>query len=242
MANNKDTFVYKTYKKKTYSLAIILLIISFSLIVLGFYLMFFKTKENAFFLSLLGVLGIAAIPSIEKDFDKKFNWLDRTWGKGAKAELAIMGDLEKMEECKVVNDFKMDRGNIDHICISPTGIFTLETKGSDGIVSYDNKKLKINGKELEKDFLHQARKECFFLDNLIKKELNKNYFIIPILVFANAKVDTKTISGPIENVWICQRGFECKVIRKNKDILTNEEMSNVYKFLLKTKEFENKKV
>jgi len=236
MADNKDTFVYKTFKKRNNQLVKIALSLFAFIMIVWCFLMFFKNKDNAFTFTVIGLIAIVLIINIDKIISRGFNRLDRTWGKGAKAEFAIMEDLERMQGCKIINDFKMDKGNIDHICIAPTGIFTIETKGSYGIISYDGGKLKVNKKEFEKDFLHQVKKECFFLDELIKDIIKKNYFIVPILVFANAKIDTKTISHPIENVWICQRGFECKVINKNKDKLSNEEINEVYNLLLKIKE------
>jgi hypothetical protein len=232
MADNKDTFVYKTFKKRNNQLVKIALFLFAFIIIVWWFLMFFKNKDNAFTFTVIGLIAIVLIINIDKIISRGFNRLDRTWGKGAKAEFAIMEDLEKIQGCKIINDFQMDRGNIDHICISPTGIFTIETKAAYGIISYRDGKLKRNGKEFEKDFLRQVRGESFFLDKLIKERLKKDYYIVPILVFANARIDTGTIFHPIEKVWVCRRGFECKVIENSRDHLNNEEINEVYSLLL----------
>ena len=241
MADNKDTFVYKKFRKENNQIVKEGLIF-IALIIFGWwFLMFFDTKDNTFIFYTIYLFLLVLVLNTDKIFNRRFNRVDRTWGKGAKAELAIMEDLEKMHGCKIINDFQMDRGNIDHICISPTGIFTIETKAAYGIISYRDGKLKRNGKEFEKDFLRQVRGESFFLDKLIKERLKKDYYIVPILVFANARIDTGTIFHPVENVWVCQRGFECKVIENGKDHLSNEEIDEVYNLLLGIKNSQHEK-
>jgi len=235
MVDNKDTFVYRTFKKKNNRIVKIALSIVFLFIIFFLYLISLSPDKSNTLLSVAGIVGIIALLNVMKLFDKDLDEIERTWGKGSKAELSIMKDLEKIKGCKIVNDFKMDRGNIDHVCISSTGIFAIETKSIYGVISYGEGKLKINGRELEKDFLRQTRGECYFLDKLIKEKLKKDYYIVSILVFANAKIDTRTISGPVENVWVCQKGYERKVIEKNKDHLTNEEIDRVYNLLLEIK-------
>lgn len=99
---------------------------------------------------------------------------------------------------KILSDFEPGKWNIDHVCIGPTGIFAIEVKAHKGTVSYVNNKLKINNQEINGNYLGQAKKGSVFINQLIKEKLNKEYFVVPVLIFPNAKINN--IKHKIEKV------------------------------------------
>src|SRR5437763_6573546 len=54
--------------------------------------------------------------------------------RGASAEEQVGGLLEGLAGWRVIHDASMGRGNVDHILIGPTGVFTVETKSHPGPV------------------------------------------------------------------------------------------------------------
>jgi len=240
MTDNKNTYTFKKYlsNKKLFRFsASLIFLISFAILFL-LDLLFFKiylkyplVAAIIFFVSLIFLYREIAIA--DKELLNMARRNDSTWGRGSAAELVIIRSLEKLGSgYKVINDFQTGNGNIDHICVGPTGVFTIETKAHKGTISYDGK-LKRNNQEFEKDFLKQAKSGCYFVDQLIKEKIGKDYFIIPIIIFANARIDKQTINHQIEGVWVGGREFECWVIENNKNTLQPEEINAIYDLLLK---------
>jgi hypothetical protein len=59
------------------------------------------------------------------------------WRQGAEGERATARALRPLAESGwvLINDLQRDRGNIDHILVGPPGVFVLETKNLNGLVS-----------------------------------------------------------------------------------------------------------
>lgn len=240
MVDNRNTYTFKKFikNKKIIRLGVLVVLVIF-LIATCFLLIFpFSVHTKYPFITMVIVLASLIVLSREMSTaDKEFTDMRKhnyfTWGKGAGAELIVMRNLEELgDEYKIINDFQTGRGNIDHICVGPTGIFVIETKAHKGSISYDGGKLKRNKQDLEKYFLKQTKAGCFFIDQLIKEKLGKDYYIVSILIFANAVIDRQTINRPIEGVWVGGRKFENWVIKQNKSNLNSEEISKIYELLL----------
>jgi Nuclease-related domain len=120
--------------------------------------------------------------------------------RGAVAEEAI-GNLpgELPAGYFVVNDFVLNRGNIDHIVISTKGILTVETKSHRGVVSCEGETLKRDGKPFEKDFIRQAWAEAYSIRDLLTEKGVCNLRPQPVIVFTDADVQVK---GKVRGVHI----------------------------------------
>ncbi|MDD4409986.1 MAG: nuclease-related domain-containing protein [Candidatus Pacebacteria bacterium] len=173
---------------------------------------------------------------LERILNKRFKNNYMTWGRGAGAELVTQKHLGKLG-CgyHIVNDFQYKYGNIDHICICQTGIFTIETKAHKGLISYNGRLLK-DGKEIDKDFIFQAKSAAMYISEYIQSVLGKKYFVTPILVFNNAKIDS-SIRGPRHGVWIGGKGFQNYVIANNKNLFLSEEEASAIYDILKKRQF-----
>ncbi len=92
-----------------------------------------------------------------------------------------------------------DVGQIDHVVLSPRGIFVVETKNHRGHVTYDNGRLLLNGKPLRKNPLDQVKATSAALSHLIHREIGIREFVKPVLCFNRAFVE---VQGYTQNVWV----------------------------------------
>ena len=93
---------------------------------------------------------------------------------GASAEEQVGGLLDQLAGWRVIHDASFGRGNVDHILIGPTGVFTVETKSHPGPVRVTG----VHGATLRQ--AHAQRKAVEAITGL-KVE--------PLLVFSRAWVD-----------------------------------------------------
>ena len=93
---------------------------------------------------------------------------------GASAEEQVGGLLDQLAGWRVIHDASFGRGNVDHILIGPTGVFTVETKSHPGPVRVTG----VHGATIRQ--AHAQRKAVEAITGL-KVE--------PLLVFSRAWVD-----------------------------------------------------
>ena len=126
----------------------------------------------------------------------------RNYNKGRCGEDAITNMLQSLDDsCYLINDVILpsSRGNIDHVLLTPNGIFAIETKHWDGeIICHGDDWLS----RYQKGFFsskcfemrspsRQVKKNAFNLSSLIKSEVFHNTFKIwveGLVVFTNPNV------------------------------------------------------
>lgn len=116
------------------------------------------------------------------------------------------------------------KGRIDHILICPKGIFTLETDGDAGEVTFDGEKLLRNGRPFGKNFLKQAWAQCS-----LAREVLGGWGIVtplpePVILFRNATV---TIRGKAGGVEVAGIGHFPKLLERLPDRLTATEAEKI---------------
>jgi hypothetical protein len=239
--NNKNSSTYRKYleiKKKISKLSLMgSLMILASIAVLLLNSMQFKKYWLPFFVASLIVCFIF-LYHISRDLYKELKKAKiknyYTWCRGAGAEMIVGKSLEELlnKGYKIIDDIQNPKGNIDLVCVCSEGIFVIEVKAHQGLISWNNCLLR-NGEPTEKNFVKQLHAEVYWVRDYLKKNLSKKYFINGILEFPNAQIDNKTIRGEIENVWIGGRGFSKWVI-KNKGrqgYLSPTEVEKIYQSL-----------
>ena len=164
-----------------------------------------------------------------------------TWGKGAGAELAVKRSLSSLEgNYKIIDDIQSGTGNVDLVCVGSTGVFAVEVKSHRGCISWNGGLLR-NGNQFNKDFIRQTYGGVYYIKNLLKEKLGKEYFVQGILEFNNAKIDTRCINGQKEGVWVGGRGFaRWVVLERGKENLSTKEIEKIYNCLREFKEKSNK--
>jgi hypothetical protein len=214
-ADNRKSSTYKKYNKNIIEIlikGIILLVLFFLVvyIVLEIFSLYLSpgyfTILFFFFLMILAIYNRYVSRWLDKNWHK--NYL--TWGRGAGAELESQKSLLELgSDYKIISDFQSGKGNIDYICVGPTGIFIIETKSHKGVISWEDGLLR-NHKPLEKDFIRQVHGQIYYLRELLKEKIGEVYFIQGIIEFTNANVK---IRGKRKGVYIGGRGFPKWVIK-----------------------------
>jgi len=87
--------------------------------------------------------------------------------------------------------------NIDHVIISPNGIYTVETKTiskpvrGDAKIYFDDKMLSFNGKDATDKPVIQAKAEAGWIDDFIdKRTIHKGIKVHPVIIFPGWFINT----------------------------------------------------
>ena len=115
---------------------------------------------------------------------------------GLDCELAVGEELNQLmlEGCRVFHDFPVKEFNkefnIDHIVVSPKGVFAIETKGrakpdknvgsAEATVVYNGQSLKFPS-WIEKDPIEQARRNADWLSKWLGKAVGEAVQVYPVL-------------------------------------------------------------
>lgn len=105
-----------------------------------------------------------------------------TGARGEERVSAILRDLP--DRYHVFNDFVAKGVHVDHVVVGPPGVFAIETKCWNGIVTVEGNEVLVNGMRPSRSPLRQATKEAA----LVKAELARlgwNGDVTPVLTFAS---------------------------------------------------------
>lgn len=114
----------------------------------------------------------------------------RQIARGAHAEKQVFRILRELgNDYAVFNGVAARYGDIDHVVIRRDGaVFLIETKSHHGNVTYDGKRLLLNGHTFEKDFIAQINRNIPWLWEKIRLATGVNVWIVAVLVFINGIV------------------------------------------------------
>jgi len=143
---------------------------------------------------------------------------------GIKAEEMVSSKIEKYTNFFLIKGamFKANAGDIDHIIVG-NKFAVIETKNGRGLVTHTRQgKLAINGKEMYRSPLIQARKQAQHLSKLTGVN------VTPILCIINAENSPLKIEG-VQIVNISQLP---DILASLPEVLTPEQSQEMVKFLL----------
>src|SRR5579862_8584942 len=135
----------------------------------------------------------------------------RTLKLGRDGEKAVGQYLERLREsgARVLHDIVGKDFNLDHVVISPHGIYVVETKTwskpvrGDANITYDGSELRANGQKHERDPIKQAMAQARWLRELLKESTGKAFRIQPVIVFPGWYVDTTaSATAKRKGVWL----------------------------------------
>jgi hypothetical protein len=127
---------------------------------------------------------------------------------GLDGEKAVGQYLERLraEGCRVFHDIVGKGFNIDHVVISPHGVFVIETKTyrkpkrGPAIVEFDGERILINGFEPERNAITQVRALGGWLQELLEESTGRRFPVRGVVVlpgwFVEVQAKTKT------DVWV----------------------------------------
>ena len=150
---------------------------------------------------------------------------------GLEGEIAVGQYLETLREsgAKVFHDIPADGFNLDHVVISHTGIFMIETKTyskpSKGKteIFFNGEGVAIKGRRLDSRPLIQAKAAAGWLKNLLKESTGKSFNVQPVVLFPGwfIKKTEKAKEGP---VWVLNPKALPTYIANNSEQLKSEDV------------------
>jgi hypothetical protein len=123
--------------------------------------------------------------------------------KGARGEERVALLLEGLPAgCHVFHDFKCSCGSsIDHVVVSPSGIFAIETKYWAGEVTVEEGALLVNGKTPSRSPIQQAKHSASLLDTLVSARISTLPACQAVVCFASNTFEPGQAS--VDNVTVC---------------------------------------
>ncbi len=198
---------------------------------LGFVAGIFLGDNNVidFLISLSILIWIStSLFSLYKMFESSFL--------GIKGEATISTYLEALYRDGVRHldniDFKLNRGDIDHVVVSPSGVWTVETKNTKNIFLTDKNLFDKEENQFLKSCLKQAYAEACSVRDFLSKNGYGDVPVHPILVFANtyAKVDLKY--APIQGVYVVGRqGLKNVIVDNPTKILSEDKIKRLIELI-----------
>lgn len=147
--------------------------------------------------------------------------------RGRFGEYDIFDELVKLSDDHMVfQGVKLPghQDNIDFVVVGPTGFFTFEVKSHVGKVTFNGDDLLRNGWRFrEKNILKQAMDEAMDLHTYLKKRMNKEFFIVPTLVFSSKWTSVRFGFNKRKGVYVIQKRFLNELILKNEGRLSLED-------------------
>lgn len=159
------------------------------LLLLASFVSFYLGFEISRFLFLVGFGFLAGSFALFQRY--------KIWRSGAKGEEKVAKALKALRGMyHVFNDVEIGKsGDIDHVVVGPTGVFVIETKNNNGIISCNGdswtqlKTGKKGGHYKGKigSPSKQAKRNAALLGRLIRRRLHTRLYVNPLVVFANKK-------------------------------------------------------
>lgn len=160
-----------------------------------------------FSLSANGALIVYCIWRIVKTWSAKHNYL-----LGLDGETYVGQQLNHLMllGCRIYHDFQTTKqGNIDHIVVSPAGVFAVETKGKfkpdkkrgkvDAKVVYNGKKLKFSDVVVTDQPLQQSKELANTLSKELSSSIGKEISVTPVVALPGWWVE---LQAPLKDVRI----------------------------------------
>lgn len=159
----------------------------------------------------------------------KVNRKVKTLKQGRNGERAVGQHLEFLREdgSKVFHDILGDGFNVDHVVISPNGIFTVETKTyskpSKGrpVIKQKGDELFINGTLRKPEIIVQAKAQANWLKNLLRDISGKEFPVQPVVVFPGWYIEK---DSKMADTWVLNPKALRTYIKNSEPLLTPEEV------------------
>ena len=93
------------------------------------------------------------------------------------------------QDAAVLNDVRGSKFNIDHVVISPHGIYLIETKTyskptkKESTISFNDENVFVDGRVVDRQPICQARALSKWLQELLQKSTGVKFFVQPVILF-----------------------------------------------------------
>jgi hypothetical protein len=153
---------------------------------------------------------------------------------GMEGEKVVGQSLEELRAsgATVFHDICGKDFNVDHVVVSPKGIFVIETKtrskpkGTGVTVRYDGEKLSVNGNAPSRDPIKQVQAISAWVQELVKKSTGKSFPVRPVVLFPGWYVQTENANAH-DKVWVLNPKCLLSFIQNEKVDLPAEDVNMI---------------
>jgi hypothetical protein len=150
---------------------------------------------------------------------------------GMHGEKSVGQTLEELRAngASVFHDICANDFNVDHVVVSPHGIFVIETKtrskpnGRKATVRYDGDKILVDGKAPSRDPIKQVRASTTWVQELLKESTGKYFPARPVVLFPEWYVETLNAKAH-DKVWVLNPKCFSSFVQNEKADFTPEDV------------------
>jgi hypothetical protein len=150
---------------------------------------------------------------------------------GLEGEKTVGQYLEDLRSqgCRVFHDIVGNRFNIDHVVVSPHGIFVIETKTyskpsrGEAFVEFDGERILVNGIEPDRNAVRQVRAAGDWLRDLLTESTSRKFSIKCAVVFPGWFVEDRAKNK--SDVWVLNPKALPSFIEHEPVLLTTEDVA-----------------
>jgi hypothetical protein len=143
-------------------------------------------------------------------------------------------EVNRDNEWRLLNDIPVKETNtvcfnIDHVLVTPKGIFVVETKTKskpakgETRVTFDGESISINGQRPDRSPIVQVRAACSWMREFLKKETGKTYPVKGVVVIPDWFVEAIK-NRKASDVWVLNQKALPSFIRNEKCDVSNEDI------------------
>lgn len=139
-------------------------------------------------------------------------------------------DANRQAGWYVFHDVPGDGFNVDHVLVTPQGVFTIETKTyskpakGETIVKYDGEKVFVNGLEPGRDPIVQARASRDWIGSLLLKMTAIQYPVRGVVVFPGWYIESPK-GGKRPDIWVLNEKALLKFIENEPVVIKAEDVA-----------------
>ena len=171
------------------------------------------------------VLLSPAIPGLMKRWEHHADKAVDPYIKGFGGERDVADALRALgNDCYLIHDLDFGHGNVDHVAVTPAGIFTIETKAYAGSVWTKGDKLYVNRIDHEKDLKQAYGEACTVRDYLGRVSGGRPHTVTPLMVFSQAKISSY---GKCRGVHVMGIGRLAEFMASERQVLDGPQRSAI---------------
>lgn len=168
--------------------------LAFALIVVDWYRWFAQQPLQPWLTTVFSAFVIAYSAWKLKGYKSQVNRLKL--GRDGEREVGAALEELRRQGCAVFHDLQGEGFNLDHVVVAPQGVYLIETKTrrkprGDRRVSYDGRRVLVDGRTPERDPVVQAERGARWLRDLLRESTGKRFPVRPVVVYPGWYVESK---------------------------------------------------
>lgn len=149
--------------------------------------------------------------------------------KGAKGEERVAAILQDLpDDCQIFHDYVAGKDHIDHVAVTPSGIYAIETKFWSGKVTLEDGRILVDGKLPARSPVGQALREADEIRNKLRA-MGWTGYITPVVAFASDTFDGN--QAELKGVTILNSSVLKAYLMAHPSILTQLELDRIVKLM-----------